>query len=149
MHKLIPFFYIVIFVIVSKIALAETIQINFTGNDSYSIEVAHIDVGDTIEWYPDDDGHNVEFLAGPNMNSLPANSKLDAFHSIVFEIPGVYLYQCTPHGNMGMLGLVIVGNNFNNLKDIEEIELSSVAKSVLQKLIKISKLNLYFFYSIK
>ena len=43
---------------------------------------------------------------------------------------------------MGMLGLIIVGNNFNNLKDIEEIQLSPVAKSVLQKLVKISKSNL-------
>ena len=41
---------------------------------------------------------------------------------------------------MGMLGLVVVGNNLNNLKEIEEIELSPIAKSVLQRLIvKISK----------
>jgi hypothetical protein len=73
------------------------------------------------------------------MNSLPEKSKFNVFYSVNFNTPGVYLYHCTPHGNMGMLGLVIVGNNFNNLKDIEEIELSSVAKSVLQKLIKNSK----------
>ena len=138
MHKLIPLFYIVIFVIVSKIALAETIQINFTGNDSYSIEVAHIDVGDTIEWYPDDDGHNVEFLAGPNMKALPAKSKLNALHSVVFEIPGVYLYQCTPHGNSGMIGLVVVGNNFKNLEDIKNIQLSRATTSVLERLIRIA-----------
>ncbi|MDC0162484.1 plastocyanin/azurin family copper-binding protein [Paracoccaceae bacterium] len=138
MHKIISLFYIVIFFIISKIALAETIQINFTGNDSYSIEVAHIDVGDTIEWYPDDDGHNVEFLAGPNMNSLPAKSKLNAFHSVVFEIPGVYLYQCTPHGNSGMIGLVIVGNNFDNLEDIKKIPLSRATTSVLERLVRIA-----------
>ena len=138
MHKLIPFFYIMIFFTISKIALAETIQINFTGNDSYSIEVAHIDVGDTIEWYPDEDGHNVEFLAGPDIDSLPAKSKLNAFHSIVFEIPGVYLYQCTPHGNSGMIGLVIVGNNFDNLEDIKKIPLSRATTSVLERLIRIA-----------
>ena len=58
-----------------------------------------------------------------------------------FELPGVYLYHCTPHGNTGMLGLVVVGNNFHNLKDIEEIEVSSVSKSILQKLIRIAKAN--------
>ena len=83
--------------------------------------------------------HNVEFIGGPDMNSLPEKSKFNVSYSVNFNTPGVYLYHCTPHGNMGMLGLVIVGNNFNNLKDIEEIELSSVAKSVLQKLIKNSK----------
>ena len=61
-------------------------------------------------------------------------------YSANFDLPGVYLYQCTPHGNMGMLGLVVVGNNLNNLKEIEEIELSPIAKSVLQRLIiRISK----------
>ena len=38
--------------IISKGTLAKTIQIEFTENDSYSIEVAYIDVGDTIEWLP-------------------------------------------------------------------------------------------------
>ena len=123
---------------VTNTVYSKTIQIDFTPYETYSIEVAHIDVGETIEWLPNAD-HNVEFLGGPNMNKLPEKSKFDVFYSVNFDTPGVYLYHCTPHGNMGMLGLVIVGNNFNNLKDIEEIELSSVAKSVLQKLIKNSK----------
>ena len=129
----------VIFLLVfSYTGHAKTIQIDFTPYETYSIEVAHINVGDTIEWLPNVD-HNVEFLGGPDMNSLPKKSKFNVSYSVNFNTPGVYLYHCTPHGNMGMLGLVIVGNNFNNLKDIEEIELSPVAKSVLQKLIKISK----------
>tara|TARA_B100001778_G_C18104284_1_gene413249 strand:- start:89 stop:505 length:417 start_codon:yes stop_codon:yes gene_type:complete len=123
---------------ISNTVYSKTIQIDFTPYETYSIEVAHIDVGDTIEWLPNVD-HNVEFLGGPDMNSLPEKSKFNVSYSVNFNTPGVYLYHCTPHGNMGMLGLVIVGNNFNNLKDIEEIELSSVAKSVLQKLIKNSK----------
>ena len=138
MHKLITLLYILSFFIISKFALAETIQIKFTGDDSYSIEVAHIDVGDTIEWYPDNEGHNVEFLAGPIMYSLPEKSKLNAFHSVVFEIPGVYLYQCSPHGNSGMIGLVVVGNNFHNLEDIKKIQLSRAPTSVLRKLIRIA-----------
>ena len=91
-----------------KVASAENIQIEFTEDDSYSIEVARIDVGDTIKWLPKNEGHNVEFLAGPKMSSLPAKSKIDESHSVIFNLPGVYLYGCTPHGNMGMLGLVIV-----------------------------------------
>ena len=138
MHKLITLFYIISFFITSNVALAETIQINFTGDDTYSIEVAHIDVGDTIEWLPDDEGHNVEFLAGPTMNSLPEKSKLNAFHSVVFKIPGIYLYQCTPHGNSGMIGLVVVGNNFHNLEDIKTINMSRAPTSVLKRLIKIA-----------
>ena len=119
---------------------AKTIQIDFTPHEIFSIEVAHVDVGDTIEWLPNVD-HNVEFLGGPDMNSLPEKSKFNVSYSVNFELPGVYLYHCTPHGNTGMLGLVVVGNNFDNLKDIEEIEVSSVSKSILQKLIRIAKAN--------
>ena len=123
----------------SKLAAAETIQIDFTPDDSYSIEVAKIDVGDTIEWLPKNEGHNVEFLGGPDLNSLLEKSDLNAFYSVTFNLPGVYLYRRTSHGNMGMLGLVIVENDLHNLEDIEEIELSRIGRSVLKRLIRIAK----------
>ena len=138
MRILLNIFSEIFLLIISNTVYSKTIQIDFTLYETYSIEVAHIDVGDTIEWLPNVD-HNVEFIGGPDMNSLPEKSNFNILYSVNFDAPGVYLYHCTPHGNMGMLGLVVVGNNFNNLKDIEEIELSPVAKSVLQKLIKNSK----------
>ena len=122
--------------LISNLVNAETIQIEFTENDTYSLEVAKINVGDKIEWLPKNKGHNVEFLAGPDMNDLPPKSKLNSLHSVIFELPGVYLYQCTPHGNMGMLGLVVVENDFHNLQNLNEIKLSRVAASVLKRLTK-------------
>ena len=136
------FYFIVAFIILSsELLVADSVKIDFTADDSYSIEVARIEVGDTIEWLPKNEGHNVEFLAGPNMEALPENSDLNVRHAITFNLPGVYLYQCTPHGNMGMLGLIVVGNNFDNLGNIEEVELSRVAKSVLQRLIGVARSN--------
>ena len=139
MGALAKLFTIITLISISKVVLAETIQIEFTENDSYSIEVARIEVGETIEWLPKNEGHNVEFLAGPDMDSLPKKSEIDAVHSVVFRIPGVYLYGCTPHGNMGMLGLIIVGNDFHNIEKVKEIELSRVASSVLKRLIIIAQ----------
>ena len=121
---------------VSNSAFSKTIQIEFTEDDTFSKEIVYIDVGDTIEWIPKNEGHNVEFLGGPNISSLPESSEVDAFHSITFDASGLYLYHCEPHGNMGMLGLVIVGNDLHNLKEIAKIKLSSTAKAVMQKLIK-------------
>jgi pseudoazurin len=118
---------------------AETIQIDYTENDSYSIEVARVDVGDTIEWLPKNEGHNVEFFAGPKMNALPTKSEIDEVHSVVFKVPGIYLYGCTPHINMGMLGLIIVGNDFHNLEKIKKFKLSRAATTVLHRLIKIGQ----------
>ena len=77
-------------------SLAEIIQIEFTQFDTYSIEVAHIGVGDTVEWLPKNKGHNVEFLAGPDMADLPPKSNMNEFHSVRFDKQGVYLYGCTP-----------------------------------------------------
>ena len=139
MRLLLLLFYLIL--LSWQVVVADTLKIEFTAVDSYSIEVANIGVGDTIEWLPRNECHNVEFLEGPNMESLPEKSDLNVRHAITFDLPGVYLYQCTPHGNMGMLGLIVVGNNFDNLGNIEEVELSRVAKSVLQRLIRVAKSN--------
>ena len=63
---------IIIYSLVSlNFVVADKIKIDFTADDTYSLEVAKIDVGDTIEWSPKNKNHNVEFLAGPNMKVLP------------------------------------------------------------------------------
>ncbi len=132
----VKFFAIIFLLSIPKVVLAEIIQIKFTENDTYSIDVARIETGDTIEWLPENEGHNVEFFAGPDMDLLPKKSKIDEFHSIVFKIPGVYLYGCTPHANMGMLGLIVVDNDFHNIEKIKLVELPRVASSVLKRLIR-------------
>ncbi len=146
-HKVIKFYpqllskhfkafgFILFSLIAAKQAIGETIQISFTQFDTYSPEVAHIEVGDTVVWLPTSEGHNVEFLAGPEMNNIPPKSVVNSSHSILFKKSGIYLYGCTPHLNIGMIGLVVVGNDLRNIKNIKEVELPRVAKSVLQKLI--------------
>ena len=120
----------------AKQAMAEVIQIEFTQFDTFSIEVANIGVGDTIEWLPKNKGHNVEFLAGPDMADLPPKSNMNELYSVLFERPGVYLYGCTPHLNVGMLGLIVVGNDLHNIDEIGNTNLPNVAKSVLMSLIR-------------
>ena len=75
----------------------------------YSQELVKIDVGQTIEWVPTDKGHNVEMLAGPDGYELPKKTKLNDPVSIKFDVPGIYLYQCSPHAALGMIGIVVVG----------------------------------------
>ena len=122
--------------VMAKQAISAVIQIEFTQFDTFSIEVAHIGVGDTVEWLPKNKGHNVEFLAGPDMAKLPPKSNMNEFHSVRFEKQGVYLYGCTPHLNMGMLGLIVVGNDLHNINEIGNADLPNVAKSVLMNLIR-------------
>ena len=122
--------------LIYKNTFAETVQIEFTKFDTFSSEIVYIKNGDTIEWLPKNGEHNVEFLVGPQMDLLPNKSKMNTFHSVIFNKPGIYLYGCTPHLNMGMLGLVIVDNNLENIGYIKRIELSPVASSVLNHLLK-------------
>ena len=82
---------------------------------SYSVEVAKIDVGDTITWLPKFKGHNVEIVASPN--ELKFKSKNNKETSLTFDTPGIYYYWCTPHKSMGMIGLVVVGGDTEN-KDV-------------------------------
>ena len=130
---------LIIFILValmsSKPAVGESIQINFTQFDTYSIDIAHIEVGDTVLWRPLSEGHNVEFLAGPEMDNLPPSSVMNESHSVTFNQSGIYLYGCTPHLNIGMLGLVVVDKDLRNIEKLYEVEMSGVAKSVLRKLI--------------
>jgi pseudoazurin len=139
MRIFLSLFSIKIFLAIPKLTLAETIQIEFKDQDSYSIEVALIKAGDTIEWLPTNEGHNVEFLAGPQMNTLSRKSEINALFSVVFKNPGCLLYHCTPHGNMGMLGLIVVDNDFHNLESVQKVQLSRVSDSVLKRLIRIAQ----------
>ena len=119
----------------AKITFAEVIKIEFTKYDTYSKEILHIDAGDTVEWLPTNKGHNVEFIISPQMGSLPKKSKINEYYSMIFEEPGIYVYGCTPHLNTGMLGIIVVDNDFHNIEYINEIDLSPVAHSVLKGLV--------------
>ena len=106
-----------------------------TSNRSFSIEIAKIDVGQTIEWLPKAKGHNVEFRLGPDAAKLPKKSSFSKPISIKFDTPGTYFYWCTPHKNSGMIGLVVVGGDTSNIDKIAELELAGMSSKKLAKLI--------------
>ena len=39
-----------------------------------------------------------------------ALSAIQLFPSVYLNEPGVYVYVCTPHASMGMIGVVVVGD---------------------------------------
>ena len=102
----------------------------------YSEDISRIDVGDTITWVPTTKGHNVEFLAGPDGWEAPKRSKMNKEYSYKFEIPGIYFYQCTPHKGMGMIALVVVGNDTSNKATIAKVKVVAKAKKKLPQLIE-------------
>ena len=136
-------FFLAVFGIVlfSSAAYAEDMSIDMLNKRAdgekmvYSVDVAKIDVGDTITWLPKSKGHNVHFIAGPEGWELPKKSKNNKEVSITFDTPGIYLYQCTPHASMGMIALVVVGDDTSNLDAIAGYKARGKSKKKLKSLL--------------
>jgi len=101
----------------------------------YGQDVAKIDVGQTITWTPDSKGHNVQFVSVPE-GVEKVKSKLSKEFSYTFEQEGVYLYVCTPHASMGMIGVVVVGESDVNLDEVLDYKFRGKSKKKFKKIAK-------------
>jgi pseudoazurin len=101
----------------------------------YSQEIARVAAGDTITWVPTSKGHNVEIVAAPEGFDIPKKSKNGKEVAITFDVPGVYYYWCTPHKGMGMIGLVVVGDDTSNKDVVAKAKALGKSKKKLKKLL--------------
>ena len=129
------------FVFLSNLAYAEniTLEMLYKRDDGqkmvYSEDVARVNVGDTVTWVPTSKGHNVEIVAAPEGFDIPKKSKNNKEVSITFDVPGIYYYWCTPHKSMGMIGLVIVGDDVSNKDAIAKAKAMGKSKKKLKALL--------------
>jgi pseudoazurin len=91
--------------------------------------------GDTVKWVATNAGHNVAFVSG----GVPAGVALftSGFTKEIkykFDKPGIYVYKCTPHLGMGMVGIVLVGNDKSNLAAAKTAYVPPLAKKRLEPL---------------
>ena len=113
-------------------------MLNKLGNNYmvYSSDIAYVEVGDSITWIPKDLGHNVHFIKAPvGVKELP-RSEYNKEFTYTFTKKGIYLYQCTPHVALGMIGLVVVGGDKSNQDQIAKTELLGMSKPKLTRLLK-------------
>ena len=101
----------------------------------YGQDVVKIEVGQTITWTPDSKGHNVQFVSVPE-GVEKVKSKLSKEFSYTFEQEGVYLYVCTPHASMGMIGVVVVGDSDINLDEVLDYKFRGKSKKKFKKIAK-------------
>tara|TARA_B100000482_G_scaffold147202_1_gene109305 strand:- start:164 stop:574 length:411 start_codon:yes stop_codon:yes gene_type:complete len=101
----------------------------------YGQDVARVEVGQTITWTPESKGHNVQFVSVPE-GVEKVKSKLSKEFSYTFEQEGVYLYVCTPHASMGMIGMVIVGESDVNLDEAKDHKFRGKSKKKFKKILK-------------
>ena len=99
----------------------------------FSQEVVKVEIGDTVTWLPSSKGHNVEMISSPNKMKFKSKNSKEA--KITFDTPGIYYYWCTPHKGMGMIGLVVVGNDLSNIDDVASAKAIGKSKKKLKTLL--------------
>ena len=132
--------FIIFILFYSSMSYGKTIEIdmlNKLGKEKmvYSIKIAKLDLNDKIIWKHVSKGHNVEFIGMPK-GVKKFKTKINKKAEYEFKKPGIYLYQCTPHKAMGMIGIVVVGGDKSNLEKIKKVKLYGKSKKIFKKLLK-------------
>ena len=131
MHKSIFFLFLI-----SSFVTAENFDVKMVNADAsgqvmiFDPPFVKANVGDTVTFLPTDMMHNSQSV--PNLIPSSANSWNGAMNEkIIVELnaEGVYVYQCTPHIALGMIGVIQVGNPIN-IDDIKN-SLSSLESMIV------------------
>lgn len=138
-----------VFVILSAIATpvaAETHIVEMRNADPDNADVVNVFTppvlriapGDSVRFKVIDPGHNSASKKGmiPD-GATPWNGKIDEEIEVTFTIDGTYGYICLPHYEMGMVGLILVGDHTQNLAEAKKVRHRSRAKSAFRALFAI------------
>ncbi|WP_054309586.1 pseudoazurin [Mesorhizobium sp. 1M-11] len=90
--------------------------------------------GDTITFVPTDKSHNSASVKGGLPEAAEAwNGKVNQKITVTLTQAGVYMFQCTPHFGMGMIGAVVVGEP-SNLDAVKALKYPGKAKARAEKI---------------
>ncbi|MEL7347992.1 MAG: pseudoazurin [Pseudomonadota bacterium] len=117
-------------------AKAETFEVLMLNRDKETKEamvfkpaVLKIAPGDTVRFVSTDRGHNVVSLDGLIPEGAESfKSRMNKDIELTFDVPGVYAYKCQPHYAMGMIGIIIVGDDISGLDALAEESMPGRAK---------------------
>lgn len=94
------------------------------GNFVFDPPIVRINVGDMVKFTATDMNHSVNSVRGGIPSAAAAfASRRSVDYWLEFTVPGIYAYECTSHRSLGMVGLVIVGNDLSNLAAVRRIDL--------------------------
>ncbi len=91
--------------------------------------------GATVTFVATDKGHNSETILGMIPEGAETwTAKMNEEIKVTFSTEGIYGYKCTPHFGMGMVGLIQVGDNTDNLDAAQTAKLPGKAKTRMAEL---------------
>ncbi len=101
----------------------------------FTPDILHVQLGDSVTFIPTDNGHNTASKRGMLPEGAePWNSPMDEEFNVTFTVEGVYGYVCVPHYEMGMVGLIVVGDGMANLEDAKDVRQAGSARSAFRAL---------------
>jgi pseudoazurin len=104
-------------------AVSHEVKMLNSGSEGFMVfepAVLRAEVGDTITFKATDMAHNSASIVG--MIPEGANSWNGAMSqdvTVTVNKEGVYVYQCTPHSMMAMVGVIQVGGSLSNMDSIQ------------------------------
>ncbi|MEM6914350.1 MAG: pseudoazurin [Pseudomonadota bacterium] len=101
----------------------------------FSPAILHVQPGDTVQFLATDTGHNTASRRGMIPDGAEAwNGGVDEELTVEFTVPGVYGYVCAPHYDVGMVGLIVVGDDLSNLDQAKSVRHSGEARTAFRVL---------------
>ncbi len=101
----------------------------------FTPDILQVQLGDTVTFIPTDNGHNTASKRGMLPEGAePWNGPMDEEFIVTFTVEGVYGYVCVPHYEMGMVGLIVVGDGMANLEDAKDVRQAGSARSAFRAL---------------
>ena len=92
--------------------------------------------GDSVTFVPSDPSHNTASKRGMLPEGAEAwNSKVNEEFTVTLTIEGVYGYICSPHYEMGMVGVIVVGDPSDNLEAAGNVRQQGKAKAAFEALL--------------
>jgi pseudoazurin len=130
-------------VVSSAAAFAETIEIqmlnvNEAGDKMvFSQELIRAELGDVVKFVPTDKSHNAQSVK----NALPDGQKkfkgkMNKEIEYLVTEAGLTAVVCQPHQTMGMVALIVVGNDVSNAQDILDAGVRGKGKIKIAALIE-------------
>lgn len=120
----------------NKLILCLSLLVSFISAENFDIKMVNADasgqvmvfdppfikanIGDTVTFLPTDMLHNSQSVPGLIPSSASSwNGAMNEKITIELNTEGVYVYQCTPHIALGMIGVIQVGEatNIDNIKN--------------------------------
>lgn len=113
------------------------VQMRNQGSDGVMVfepSVLRVQVGDSVTFKATDAGHNsasIEGMIPPGAEAWDGGMSQDITITLTEE--GTYVYQCTPHLMMAMVGVITVGDLNRNFEEIENVAADKKSAFVMEQ----------------